>query len=268
MQPTRREPGVRCSAATDLPMARIALLDLDPQLGERLPAPDLALARRHLVATTLDVPVGPWDVQPLTALGPTSLGLLVIDGVLAREATLAGRLTAQLFGPTDLLRPWTGAGPRVAMAWTALTRATVAVVDQRLITLCARWPSVLVELSRRADAQTTRVGVQLAIARLPRVDERLLLGFWQLAESIGRVTPAGIRVPIPLTHGTIAALVAASRPPVSAALAQLAREKLIWRSGDGWLVAPQVEELAETIAAAATDQAVSSSSRRSALRQR
>jgi CRP-like cAMP-binding protein len=232
-------------------MPRIALLDADPQLGRSLPAPELALARRHLVAQTLELPAGSWDPTPLVAPGRASLGLLVTDGLLAREATLAGRLTAQLFGPTDIVRPWSAAGHPAQLSWTVLTPATAALVDQRLITLCARWPSVLVELARRADAQATRTALQLAIARVPRVDERLLLLFWSLAESLGRVTPDGVRIPVGLTHATIAALVAASRPPVSAALAQLARDGLVWRAGGSWLVAPHVEALVAKLAATA-----------------
>lgn len=236
--------------ATDTPMPRIALLDVDPELGRGLPADELAVARRHLTAQSLDLPVGAWDPLPAAGLGRVSLGLLVVDGLLARETTLAGRLTGQLFGATDLVRPWSTAGRPATLSWSVLTPSTVALVDQRVITLGARWPAVLVELARRADAQATRTALQLAIARLPRADERLLLLFWQMAQLLGRVTPEGIRIPIALTHGTIAALVAASRPPVSAALAQLARDGLVWRAGDSWLVAPRVETLVADLAAA------------------
>lgn len=61
--------------------------------------------------------------------------------------------------------------------------------------------------------------------------------FWQLADHWGLVRPDGVLIPIRLTHDTLAALVAARRPTVSAALCELQRDKRITRVGqEGWLL--------------------------------
>jgi hypothetical protein len=60
---------------------------------------------------------------------------------------------------------------------------------------------------------------------------------WHLAERWGRMTPAGVSVPLGLTHETIGRLVGARRPTVSLALKQLAASGTITRREDGaWLL--------------------------------
>ena len=58
----------------------------------------------------------------------------------------------------------------------------------------------------------------MAIAHYPRVDLRLLMLMWHLADRWGRVTPQGIRIPLRLTHELLADLVASRRPSVTSAL--------------------------------------------------
>jgi CRP/FNR family cyclic AMP-dependent transcriptional regulator len=64
----------------------------------------------------------------------------------------------------------------------------------------------------------------------------LLLLLWHLADRWGRVTPDGVRVALGVTHQTLADLVAARRPSVTTALQQLARQGLLGRDGDAWLL--------------------------------
>jgi CRP-like cAMP-binding protein len=66
--------------------------------------------------------------------------------------------------------------------------------------------------------------VNMAITHHPRIDRRLLLLLWHLADRWGRVTPDGIRVPMRLTHTLLADLVAARRPSVTTAFSQLQDE--------------------------------------------
>ena len=56
------------------------------------------------------------------------------------------------------------------------------------------------------------VAVALAIAHHPRVEDRLLLTLWHLAERWGKVTPDGIVVPLPLAHRRLADLVGTYGP--------------------------------------------------------
>jgi len=226
-------------------MAGVALLKVDAHLGRGLTAAERELAERALVAPAMRLPTGVWDPRPLAHHGRNALGLLLVQGTLSHTVTMGGRTTSHLCGPGDVLRPWADRegddAERICSAWAVLSPAIVALFDRRLIGLSARWPSILVELASRAGRQATRLSVQVAIARIPRIDDRLLVLFWRLGQRWGRMTPDGVLLPLPLTHEMIASLVAASRPPVSTALSQLAREGLLRRTRDGWLMAPAVE---------------------------
>src|SRR3954467_15125010 len=60
-------------------------------------------------------------------------------------------------------------------------------------------------------------GVQLTVTHLVRVDERLLIVLWQLAERRGRGSH-GVRLPLAVTHDTLGRLVGARPPSVTATL--------------------------------------------------
>ena len=77
----------------------------------------------------------------------------------------------------------------------------------------------------------------LAIAQIRRLDLRILTLLWHLADRFGRVRPDGVAVEVPLKHATLAKLLAATRPSVSSALAELASRGEIERlDGGGWLL--------------------------------
>ena len=58
-----------------------------------------------------------------------------------------------------------------------------------------------------------------------------------LASRRGRVTPGGVVLSLPLTHATLAQLVGARRPSVTAAFGELAREGICVPRGQGtWLL--------------------------------
>jgi len=217
----------------------ISLLDAVPELGEELSAADYEEARQALVAPTLELEPGRWSSDALT-LRPT-MGLLMTEGLITRTVGLIGRTTTELLGPGDMLRPWEtqapDAGPvRLDVTWCVLDRSTLAALDQRVVATAARWPEVLGALSRRAVSRSHRLMLQLTCSHLPRLDDRLLVLFWHLAERWGRVGPGGVLVPLRLTHRTLADLVGARRPSVTAALGDLSRRELVTRAGDGWVL--------------------------------
>ena len=77
----------------------------------------------------------------------------------------------------------------------------------------------------------------LAISHVRRVDDRLVLLFWHLADRRGRMTADGIVIPLKLSHSAIAKLVGAQRPTVSTALGQLRDRGVLERdSNDSWLL--------------------------------
>ena len=82
-----------------------SLLELDPDLDRLLVRERWAAARDALFARVVSVPVGEWDVSGLVDVSASNVGLLVIDGVIARELTLEGNVSTELLGAGDLVRP-------------------------------------------------------------------------------------------------------------------------------------------------------------------
>jgi CRP-like cAMP-binding protein len=76
----------------------------------------------------------------------------------------------------------------------------------------------------------------LTIALHPKLEERLQLLMWELADRYGRVHPDGVHVDVPLTHELISQLAGARRPSVSSALARLQQMGSIERGGLGWIL--------------------------------
>ena len=131
----------------------------------------------------------------------------------------------------------------------------LAVLDQGLVTRMAPWPQLGVELFARGTRRAHSLAVALAIAHHQRVDDRLLLTLWHLAERWGRVRPDGITVPLPLPHQRLADLVGAHRPSVTTAMGELARSGAVSRREDGvWMLhgAPPAELRHHRLVAAMT----------------
>jgi len=80
--------------------------------------------------------------------------------------------------------------------------------------------------------------VQLAIGHLPRVDQRLLAMMDLLAERWGEVTPAGVLIPLNLTHETIGGLIGASRPSMTIAVGGVVDAGALVLGDTGWLLGP------------------------------
>jgi CRP/FNR family cyclic AMP-dependent transcriptional regulator len=220
---------------------RIHLLDADPELGRLLRGSRLEEARRDLVTRRHSLERGPWDAERLRATGPEHVGLLLIEGVLAREIALEDNVSAELLGPGDLVRPWQVHPPsqlmRAEVRWTVVEEARFAVLDRHFAVQLARYPEVNAILIDRLTERAQRLAMTQAISQLNGVERRLLGLFWHLSERWGRVVPDGISVPVPLPHRVIAQLVGARRPTVSTALGHLAeRGELLRRPDGGWLL--------------------------------
>ena len=219
----------------------ISVLDADPELGAGLAGDARDLARRHAVAAVHALPTGPLEFPtPDDDNGAPAVGLLVLDGLITRDVELARRSTTELLGQGDVVRPWDdemSLDPLPGrVTWSVLEPARVAVLDRRFAAVAGRWPTMLDTLIGRTARRSRQLSVQRAIAQVPRVDARVLVLLWLLADRWGRVSPQGVRVPLALTHETIGKLVGARRPSVTTALGQLSRRGLLERTDDGWLL--------------------------------
>src|SRR4051812_21076624 len=220
---------------------KLPLLDVDPDLG-RLVAEDRRFdAHRELEVEVHRLPAGPWGVGGASEANPQHVGLLLVDGVLAREVVVSDTVSTELIGPGDVVRPWTMQDSptllQLAVRWIALTESRVAVLDRRFGAALGRWPEVNAALIDRLSERAQRLAITQAISQLNRVDRRLLALFWHLAERWGRMTPDGVAVPLTQSHRMLGQLVGARRPTVSTAISDLAdREELIRRDNGTWLL--------------------------------
>lgn len=222
-------------------------MDADPDMVAGLDAESREIARRHAVAHVHTLAPGPLEFpSPNGDTAHPALGLLILDGLVTREVELAGRATTELLGTGDIVRPWDddfSLDPLPgSVSWSVLEPARVAVLDRRFAAVAGRWPSVLECLVSRMVRRSRQLSIQRAIAQVPRVDARVLVLLWTLADRYGRVSPHGIRVPLMLTHETIGKLVGARRPSVTTALGVLGRANLVERTEYGWLLHGSAEE--------------------------
>jgi CRP/FNR family transcriptional regulator, cyclic AMP receptor protein len=218
------------------------LLELDPDLGLLLNDDDrLEAARRELRVAVHTLDQGPWDADKLASASPGHVGMLVLDGVLAREVLVSDTISTELLGPGDVVRPWRvhdgSTLLRHRVRWSVVTRSRLALLDRRFGVEMARYPEIMVAVVDRVNERALRLAVTQAISQLNRVDRRLLALFWHLAERWGRMTSEGVALPMTLSHRMLGQLIGARRPTVSTALSQLAKEGEVVRRDDGtWLL--------------------------------
>ena len=151
------------------------------------------------------------------------------------------RRCVELLGQGDVMRPWRwdseGSHVQAEVGWKVLEPSRLAVLDNGLVTRIAPWPQLGVELFNRGIRRAHALAVSLAIAHHQRVDDRLLLTLWHLAERWGRVHTEGVVVPLPLSHQRLADLVGAQRPSVTTAMGDLTRAGTISRRDNGdWVL--------------------------------
>jgi hypothetical protein len=219
----------------------VALIDADPDL-EAVVAPDAReRARRNVLARVARLSPGVWDVDAHHEPDRHHRGFLVLDGLLSREVDVLGRRCVELIGPGDVLRPWQwdqeGSHVRAEIGWQVLEQTDLAILDHGLVERMMPFPQLGVELFTRGARRAHHLAVALAIVHHQRVEDRLLLTLWHLAERWGRVRPEGVTVPLPLGHQRLADLVGATRPSVTTALGELSRGGSVSRRDDGtWLL--------------------------------
>jgi CRP/FNR family cyclic AMP-dependent transcriptional regulator len=228
------------TTATDTSADLISIVDADADLAELLDASELQRARREALTRVRRLTPGQWRVKSAFEAGVHHRGFLIIDGLITREVEVMGRRCVELLADGDVLRPWSwdpdGSHVHAEVGWVVLEPTRLAVLDHGLVLRMSPWPQIGLELFARGTRRAHALAVSLAIAHHHRVEERLVLTLWQLAERWGKVTPDGVAVRLPLSHQRLADLVGAHRPSVTTAMGQLARAGALSRHKDGWWV--------------------------------
>ena len=216
------------------------VLEQDPELAENVDPKRVAAASANARAVVIDVECGEWAEQQWPRNVRDGLGLLILDGLLLRHVDLDGRFGGELLARGDLLRPWHrehfGATVPRRLGWRVLRHCRLALLDLDFAKRIAAYPEIHGQLLDRALRRSRYLTVNMAIVHQPKVETRLHMLLWHLADRWGTVRKDDVLVPAKLTHSIFAALVAARRPTVSAALSALEHNGQIARSPDGWLL--------------------------------
>jgi len=220
-------------------VARLLAQDADLLIGVDDPE-RRRLAGESVVAEELRLAAGD-QLDAASMARQASFGALVVSGFLACEITIAGRISADLTGPEDLLCP-----PRLepasdlfayTVSWVALGPTRVALLDDAFRERLQPWPEILAALVERARRPGDRAALGRAIARSCTVEVRLLMSLWHWASSWSSVTADGVRLAMPLSHERLARLIGASRPTVTTAIGRLRRAGYLDQQHDGrWLL--------------------------------
>jgi CRP/FNR family transcriptional regulator, cyclic AMP receptor protein len=205
------------------PSSSVSLLEIEPDLAEVLSDDERAEARRFRL------PIAGVDkdgdvAEVLERSG--AFGAIVLEGMLLQALQIGEDTTLGLVGPSSFV-PTADAPevmPIVGMRLFVPVPTRLILLGDRLLIAVRRWPWIVSSLHARMLESSNRLATQLAICQLPRVEDRLIALMWLLAEFWGRVTPAGTRVRISLSHEVLGRLVGARRPTVTLALSKLAEQ--------------------------------------------
>jgi CRP-like cAMP-binding protein len=167
--------------------------------------------------------------------------VLIVDGLLTRGVVLGQTVATELVGRGDILRPGDHDGAAAPVPfdvdWRVLEPTRIALLDRDAAAALARWPEVMEVIVANAVRRSHSLALHLAICHLRRIDSRLLVLFWHLADRWGKVMAGGISVPLKLTHQSLGRLVGAQRPSVTSALKLLTAEGRVERADDGkWIL--------------------------------
>jgi CRP/FNR family cyclic AMP-dependent transcriptional regulator len=211
----------------------INILEVEPSFAAALEPDAARAAQRGANAPARVLEPGPWTGHLDLGSPATDLGLLIVDGFLGRLVRVGPQECTELLGSGDIIRPWDVpddlASVRSVASWTVFERATLALVDERFIGSMCHWPPVIAAIAQRMTDRARTLAFHLAVSHIIRVEQRLLILLWHLADRWGRVTPDGVLLTLPLTHQMLARIVGARRPTVTSALRELAAAGLVTR---------------------------------------
>jgi CRP/FNR family transcriptional regulator, cyclic AMP receptor protein len=236
------------SAQRGDPVEMVRVLDEDPALANHLPEDERAHATAEALAPLLTTGHDHWGYLIDEQATHAHLGLLVLDGLLARHLTLGEIGATEFLGPRDLLRPWGrthATSDAIKVSFEILSPVRLAVLDREFATRISRWPELVAALLERDADRADSQLVQSALRQAVRVEDRVLLALWHFADRWGQETTGGRTITLPkLTGEMIANIVGARRQSISAALGQLAdRHAIVRGPGGSWTLPHQPPQL-------------------------
>lgn len=193
----------------------------------------------------MSLAAGSWS--PHHSLPPAlgGLGMLLLQGVLLRRETLAGRRRAEPVVPGDLVRPlapeeWAFAASPTVVAWSVLTPARLAGIDRELLRVLGEFPEVIERLVDRLSRRMVRTAQREVIGSEPGLSAKVHAELSFFADVCGRVTPDGVLVRVPLSQGDLAEIVGARRQSLNKAVRELRESGVARQLPDGtwWLARP------------------------------
>jgi hypothetical protein len=212
----------------------VRVLKADPDLSEGIPASELAAANERAVAAIIQIEPPQWDPSPFQKPEMTTwLGLLVLDGLMLRCVTVGRRSSCELFGTGDVIRPWDADGEyhplAITVTWQVVEESYLAILNDSFAQRVRHWPSISAQLLARVARRARYLALTHTVTHIPRIEDRLVLVFWLLAERWGKVNSDGVRIELPLTHEVLAMLVGARRPSVTVSLGHLVSSEMLER---------------------------------------
>ena len=219
------------------PVEMVRVLEEDPRLTAHLTPGSVEAATAQAIAPLLRVKPRLWGSLVDEQATHGHLGLLVLDGLIARHMRFGGVGSTELLGPGDLIRPWRRSASRIItteMHWQVLSPARLAVLDRDFALRVRPWPEIVSVLLDRGSQRADSLLLQAALRQAVRVEDRLLLALWHFADRWGEETDAAWEIKLPkLTGEILASIVGARRQSVSTALGQLADHGAISRGAYG-----------------------------------
>jgi CRP-like cAMP-binding protein len=218
------------------------VLELDPELAAGIAPAQRSRAVEASCAPIRVFSLGAWSFEPPPDL--TSLGALILKGMLVLRIEFAGGRHLEVLGEGDVLNPWllgTEAMLEEQTTVQVVQSGCVALLDSSFVMQMTPWPEVSAALMRRLVVRVRRLILQTSILSSSRVDERLELMLWLLADQFGHMTRDGLLVRLPFTHRQLAEMVAAQRPTVTLAVNRLIGQGRLRRPGANQWLLPRVE---------------------------
>lgn len=217
------------------------ILDEDPDLAESIEGPRRIIARRRAVASVLRLDTGPVELASRFAQAEGWLGLLVLDGLVLRHLRVLGRSTTQVLGAGDVLCPWESQEGWVLLpseaTFEVVMPARIALLDDRFAERVRPWPEIASALIGRVERRAESLALARTVGTYPRLDVRIVVLLWDLAQRWGRVIEdETVVLPLPLTHRVLAHIVGCERQSVTSALSALRRDGLVERNEHGFVL--------------------------------